>query len=480
MVNVERNMQRIERGWRMFQVVRDTIEKFKLLTHGDRVVVAVSGGPDSVALTHVLFLLKDDYNLALHIAHLNHMFRGEEAEGDARFVAQLAGSLGLDWTVSKVDVPAFASEKRMSAQAAARQVRYSFLEQVRSEWQGTKIATGHQADDQTETVLLNILRGAGPEGLSGIPPKRDDIYIRPLINVTRDEVEAYCRDNSLSYRQDLSNIKPVYLRNKVRLELLPILKNAYNPGISASLLRLSHIMRDENDFMQTRIQEYWDGLVISDNGSEVIFNLPDFLQAHAAIRRRLLRKAWAALRDGERDLEFVHLEQAMDFLRDGTAGGVIELPLHILLEKSYDTFSLKAAGGLPGPSSFCHLLKVPGSTVVPELGVSIDAGITETWPGNTAGKVEAWFDFDKITGPLTVRSRRPGDRFWPLNGNGSKKLKEFFIDEKIPRNQRDRVPIITVGEEILWVGGIRPDNRWRVSDHTNRFLHLKIRKILQK
>lgn len=466
---------------RMLQVVRDTIEKFNLLKPGERVVVAVSGGPDSVALAHVLFALKDDYNLALHVAHLNHMFRGEEAEEDARFVAELARSFDVECTVSKKDVPAFAAEHRMSSQAAARQVRYRFLEQVRSDWQGTKIATGHQADDQAETVLLNILRGAGPEGLSGIPPKREDIYIRPLINVTRDEVESYCRDNSLNYRQDVTNFKPVYLRNKVRLELLPLLKEKYNPGICSALFRLAHIMRDENDFMMTRVQEYWDRLVISDNGSEIIFNLPDFLQIHSAIRRRLLRKAWVRVRGEVRDLGFVHLEQALDFLRDGTTGGVIEFPLHILLEKSYDTFCLKAvSSGAAEQAGFCHLLQVPGSTMVPELGIIIDAGIAETWPGSSAGKDEAWFDFDKLSGPLIVRSRRPGDRFWPLKGSGSKKLKEFFIDEKIPRVRRNKVPIVTNGEEILWVGGSRPDNRWRVSDHTIKFLHLKIRKILQK
>lgn len=458
----------------MLQVVRKTIKKYDLLTPGDRVVIAVSGGPDSVALADVLFLLKEEYRLKLHIAHLNHMFRGKEADRDAQAVEELARALGLPCTVAKSDVPAFAAEHHMSAQAAARQVRYDFLEKTRANWQGTKIATGHHADDQAETLLMNILRGAGTEGLTGIPPKRDDVYIRPLIEVTREEIEAYCRERGLGFRQDISNFKPVYLRNRIRLELLPLLAKEYNPGIRSSLVRLGRIMRDENGFMEERVQEFWDRLVISGTGSEIIFSLTGFLQAHPALKRRLLRKAWGTLRGDERDLEFIHLEQTLDFLQNGAAGGVIELPRHIIMEKSYDSFRLAATCSEPEKTVFCHELIIPGNTFIPELGLNIEAEVTSCWPGSVEFKEEAWIDYEKLNGPLLVRSRRPGDRFLPLNGCGSKKLKEFFIDEKIPRARRDRVPIVTAGEDIVWIGGIRPDDRWRITDKTRKFLHLKI------
>lgn len=458
----------------MLRIVLETIKKYNLLAPGDRVVVAVSGGPDSVALAHVLCQLKEEFKLTLHFAHLNHMFRGAEADRDARSVEELARNLGVSCTVTKENVPAFASAHRLSAQAAARQVRYNFLEQVRGSIKGTKIATGHHADDQVETILMNILRGTGPEGLSGIPPKREDIYIRPMIGVAREEIEAYCRENGLTFLQDTSNLKPVYLRNRIRLELLPQLAKDYNPGIRMSLLRLGQIMRDENGFMEAHTLELWDRLVISRTGSEVIFNLAGFLVIHPAVQRRLLRMAWTAAYGDERDLGFIHVEQILDFLQDGVTGGVIELPRHILLEKSYDCFRLTADGVEQEEVNFCYELEIPGSTFVFELGVIIEAEVAEFWPG-IAGKDEIWVDFEKLGMPLMVRTRRPGDRFWPLNGAGSKKLKEFFIDEKVPRALRDKIPIVTTGEEIVWVGGIRSDDRWRITDKTRKYLHLKIK-----
>lgn len=458
----------------MLRLVNETIKKYNLLTPGDRVVVAVSGGADSVALANVLFLLKDEYRLELHIAHLNHMFRGEEADLDAQTVAKLADTFGLPCTVTKADVPAFAAEHHMSAQAAARQVRYEFLDKVRADWPGTKIATGHHADDQAETLFMNILRGTGAEGLAGISPKRGDIYIRPLIEVTREEIEDYCRNNCLYFRQDASNFKPVYLRNRIRLELLPHLAKEYNPGIRLSLVRLASIMREENGYMEEQVRELWGRLVISETGSEIIFSLTGFLQAHQALKRRLFRKAWAAILGDERDLGFAHLEQVIDFLQNGSTGGVIELPRHILMEKSYDSFRLIAAGCKPELPPFCYELKIPGQTFIPELDINIETKVTSSWPGHANVKEEVWVDYGKLTGSLQARSRRPGDRFWPLNGSGSKKIKDFFIDEKIPRASRDRVPIVTAGEDIVWVGGIRSDHRWRITDKTRKFLHLKI------
>jgi len=459
----------------MLRVVRETIENYMLLTPGDKVIVAVSGGPDSVALAHLLLVLKTHYRIELHIAHLNHMFRGPEAERDARAVTDLARDFGLPCTVSNVDVPAFAASRRMSAQAAARKVRYDFLEQVRVSQQATKIATGHHADDQAETLLMNILRGAGPEGLSGIPPKRDGVFIRPLIDATREEIETYCRENRLPFQHDSSNFKPVYLRNKVRLELLPQLEKEYNPGIRLSLTRLSHIMREENEFMDAQVRDFWRRLVISETGTEVIFNLPGFLAAPPALQRRMLRKAWAAIRGAERDLAFIHLEQAVNFLRRGITGGVIEFPRHILLVKGYDNFRLTVTGGEPEKADFHQPLTVPGITGIPELGMSIEARLTENCPGfDPVNQKEVWLDYDKLPGSLEVRSRQPGDRFWPLGGSGSKKLKDFLIDEKIPRALRDKIPIVVTGEAIVWVCGLRSDHRWRVTDETRTFLRLKI------
>ncbi len=458
----------------MFRIICDTITKYSLLARGDRVVVAVSGGPDSVALTHVLFSLKKEYDLVLHIAHLNHMFRGAEADQDARWVMDLAQQLEIPCTVSKVDVPAFAKARRISAQAAARQVRYDFLEQVRMTQKATRIATGHHADDQAETLVMNILRGAGPGGLSGIPPQRGGVYIRPLIDATREEIENYCRENELAYCQDSSNFKPVYLRNRVRLELLPLLEREYNPEIRVALIRLAGIMQDENEFMDTQVQDLWDKLMISDTRSEIICNLPGFLAAPPALQRRLLRKAWAALRGDARELTYNHLEQAMNFLRDGKAGGVIEFPRHIIMINGYGEFRLTVARPNLEPVVFCYALQIPGTTFIPEIGANIVVEITGVPPVDAAGKKELWVDAEKLSGPLQVRSRQSGDRFWPLGGRGSKKIKEFFIDAKVPRRQRDRVPIITAGEDIVWVGGMRPDDRWQITDSTRKFLHLKI------
>lgn len=474
----------------MQQKVKDTIAKYRMISESDRVLVGVSGGPDSIALAHVLAGLADDIGFFMHIVHLNHMFRGEEADKDAQSVIEFAAKQNLSCTVEKIDVPAYIEEHRLSAQAGAREVRYSFFEQIMKTGNFNKIATGHHADDQAETVLMNVLRGSGLAGIAGIPPVREDLFIRPLIEVTREEIIQYCEKYNLPVRHDSSNKKDVYLRNRIRNKLFPLLKREYNAKIIETLLRLSEIAREDDDYLTEALDKVWGQIVEVTGARDIVINLSDFLVLHVAIQRRLLMKAWEKVNSSDRDLAFIHVEKLRAFLKDGPDTGWFELPRGIKVRKAYGKarFSPEDRSNI---DEYEILLKVPGKTYIPQLGITI---ITEMLPGykatRRAGKAVKYFDkevglldpapgvhyvdYNRLPGDLLVRNRRPGDRFRPLGMKGTKKLKDFFIDMKIPAEEREKYPVIVSGNEVVLVGGLRMDERWKVSKDTVEMLQIKI------
>ncbi|MHB9093237.1 MAG: tRNA lysidine(34) synthetase TilS [Eubacteriales bacterium] len=462
----------------MLERVRATIRKYCMFSPGDRVLAGVSGGPESVALVHVLQRLAAELQIEVNIAHLNHCFRGRESAQDAEFVRELAKQLNLPAVIESKDVTRYAREHHLSAQAAAREVRYRFFEDTARELGSSKLATGHNANDQAETVLIHFLRGSGPAGLGGIPPVRDGWIVRPLIDIQRVQIDKYCEENCLAARLDQSNLKTVYTRNKLRLELIPLLEREYNTNLVQTLVRTGEIMREEESFLQDLTSGYWHKTCVLQDKDEVAFNLRLFKELPKMIQIRLIRYAWGQLTGTGHNLGFVHLTAILNMLTGGETGSMLNLPMGVTFNRSYGQFFLSRALPPVGVQSYSHEIMIPGVTRIPETGDTILAEIMEGSIDDlseTQRFDEIVIDFDKVGQPLTVRSRKPGERFSPHGQIGTKKLKKFLIDSKVPRLDREKVPVLVTGDDqIIWVAGLRADRRWQVDRDTKKALKLKL------
>ncbi len=461
----------------LLREVRANIQRCRMVAQGDKVVVAVSGGPDSVVLLHLLYCLMDDLGISLHVAHLNHMFRGAESEADAFFVAGMARRYQLPATVEAFDVPAYLNEKRLPAQVAAREVRYRFLDEVAKNTGASKIALAHQADDQAETILINFLRGAGAAGLKGILPVRDNYFIRPLLTVRRNEIERYCDEMRLPFRRDSSNLKPVYLRNRIRMELLPLLENEYNPGIISALLRLGEICREEDAYLEEQAVKAYRSAGKNDGHGMISLSLDQLKEMPKAVLRRVLRLAWRDLTGSGRDLSFGHTKAALDLLDSEITGSSAALPAGIVVTRSYATLDLSAERKKPLPGYYIYPLKVPGSTYIPELDLTVRATVktVEAAPEpRSLPATEAVLDFNKLPRQIFVRRRVKGDVFCPYGRKSTEKLKDFLIKQKVSRAERDYLPLVCTPEEIIWIGGIRIGEKWKIDSSTTKILHLEL------
>ena len=441
-----------------------------MLVSGDVVVVGVSGGPDSVALLDLLFRLRGEFGLKLHVAHLNHCLRPEARE-EAEFVREMASAYGLPVTVEAVDVSGYARERRLSVEVAARELRYAFFARVLGAASATKVALGHQANDQAETILMNLIRGTGLAGLKGIPPVRGP-YVRPLIETSRGAIEAYCVLRGLKTCRDPSNVALIYRRNRLRYELLPLLEREYNPEIISALGRLAAIVREEEEFLAKEAAKVYSRLRrASEEGVSLDGDALGFLPR--AIQRRVVRLAYREVAGTFYDLDFAHTEAVLALLGGG-AGRILTLPQGVKAIRLPAGLLLRA-GEMPVVPEFCYPLSVPGETFVKELGVTVKATFALPLRDPVASAPgEAWLDYERVVPPLLVRRRRPGDLFHPLGYPAPVRLKNFFINQKIPRYLRERIPLVVDAVGILWVAGVRPAERARVTAATKRCLHLRL------
>ncbi|MGB9803375.1 tRNA lysidine(34) synthetase TilS, partial [Desulfofundulus sp.] len=328
------------------QDVRSFIDRFHMIAPGDRVLVGVSGGPDSVALLHLLWRMKGELHISLAVAHLNHMFRGEEARADARLVEELAKDLGLPVYLEEFDVPAYRERTGLSAQDAARRVRYRFFEEVARRTGASRVALGHHADDQAETILFNFLRGTGPAGLKGIPPVRG-MYIRPLLDTRRREIERYCQEHSLPVREDASNKKTIYTRNRIRLELIPQLETEYNPRLVDALVHLGHICREENDYLEEQAALLYGRVLKVEGEHHLLLAVPELLSTPLALVRRVLRRAWCHLTGSGGDLSYLQVESLLTLLHTAAGGRVVELPRGVRASRRGQVLRLWMGGDAP-------------------------------------------------------------------------------------------------------------------------------------
>ena len=454
----------------MLAAVKELISRHNLLARGDKVIVACSGGPDSLVLLHILLNFRQEYDLTIIVAHLNHMFR-PEADSEAEFVRHTAESMGLVFEGAAIDVPRFIAETGRSAADGARAVRYQFLHEVAARHGAVRIATGHHSDDQAETVLLHLLRGAGGAGLAGMKPVNGAV-IRPLLAVSRSQIEAYCRQYNLTPVQDMSNYQTDYLRNKIRLELIPYLQKMYNPAIRESLCRTAQIIGDEHEAVaEAARRTYPSAVEDTDNGLEI--STLRLAQLPVALQREVIRLAIEKKQGHVRGIKFLHVENLINTALRCPVGTTIVLPGRLTAVKGYKTLVLSRTAEQPTdrPTADAVQLSVPGITIWNGWKISACLRAVSS-PGDEACR--AVFDFDAIEAPLMVRGRQRGDRFQPDGLKGSKKLKEFFIDQKIPRSQRDTIPLICDRRGILWVAGYRRGEGAKVIADTCRVLQIHI------
>ncbi len=453
-----------------------------MVSPGDRVVAAVSGGADSVVMVHLLKkMMENTPPFELAIAHLNHLARGEDSKEDAVFVTRLGKKLGLETFVEEIDVAVKKKRMKTSFQEAARIVRYEFLERVLKQWGGTWIALGHTADDQVETVLMNLLRGSGTLGLSGMPPRRDRL-IRPLHACFRHEVEAYIKRHGLVFRSDTTNQSDDYLRNRVRRELIPLLE-CYNPQVKSTLVETSRIVNDDEECLQGLVDRLYAGVKVGARGKGLLaLDVGAIKVQHPALQKRLVRQAIREVKGDLRRIGARHIQDLLVLFDTAASGKEIHLP-----------------GGLAAVCTgksvvFCEILpeehdivpedqesapveiKVPGWTDIGVAGLKLHAELMSPvdFYKRSFSSRQAYLDFDK-TGPIIqTRFFRTGDRFIPLGMKKSKKLKSFFIDEKIPRAERKSVPLLTTRDgDIIWVYAKRIAETYRVTDETRNILFVE-------
>jgi tRNA(Ile)-lysidine synthase len=455
--------------------INKTIKEYRMLDRGDRVIVAVSGGPDSVCLLRILLALAKDLDLTLHVAHLDHRFRGEESAAEARFVEGLAKDLGLTVTCESRNVPAYCAERGLSAQAGAREVRYAFLRQIAKVSGCQRIALGHTANDQAETLLMRLIRGAGISGLSAIPPVREDI-IRPLIGITRDAVLEYLKELGQDFVNDPSNEKPVYTRNRVRHELLPVLER-FNPKIINALAMEAVLLRDESAALEATLPEIMQQVVYA-KGKAVLIRREEFNRLLPALRRRVLRKAIELVAGNDAiDHSWLRTGEAIGFMAEAQSGRSMEVPGGLLLEREYEDIIIRER---EQKTVFCVPLALPGETVVPAAHLAVETVILDTLPdpSDDGGNYlwQAVFDYDKISLPLYLRNRRPGDRFCPAGmGGKNKKLQDYFVDEKVPQMQRNTAPLLATEQDVVWIVGMRTDGRFLPGPSAKNMLVVRVR-----
>ncbi len=504
--------------------IRRTIEQNELLSPGETVVVGVSGGPDSLCLLHVLCRLRAEYGLSLHVAHLHHGQRGADADADAEFVRALAADWGLPATVERIDVPALADEQGLAFEEAARRARYAFLGRVAAGVEATTIAVGHNADDQAETVLMHVIRGSGLAGLRGMRPKtpltdyrlldhpdsqllyeispeRDDPpipdsrfpdsptpnLIRPLLNIPRADIEAYCATHDLHPRFDRSNLDTTYFRNWLRHEVIPLLE-AHNPGVKDVLRRTAQVVAADYALLRSLLEEAWAN-VVREEGARIAFDLAAWRALPTSLQRSTLREAIHRLRRSLRDINFVHVEDARLVALEGTTGDRATLPQGLMLSVGYERLTLADADAEPAlpdwpllaPGADSLPVRVPGVTPLPGSEWALEARAVDRadLPAGWQANVDPWrafLDAEVAARGLWLRTRQPGDRFQPLGmGGHSVKLGDFLTNQKVRRPVRDRLPLLVGGTEqrILWVPGQRLDERARLSPETEQVLTLR-------
>lgn len=451
------------------------IKEKNIIKSGDKILVGLSGGPDSVCMLSLLCSIREEEEIEVAAAHINHMLRGEEADKDEEYSKRLCESLGVRFFSKRIDINKYVLETGKSSELAGREARYDFFNEIINKINFNKIATAHNANDQAETILMRIMRGTGLEGLGGIPVEREGKYIRPILFMKREEVEQYCKENNLTPHIDATNLERIYSRNKVRLDILPYMKNNFNPNIVETINRMALLLQDDNEFIEGEVSKaYKDNCFEKENGIVISKNL---FNIHSAIVTRVIRKALFTINKSNYDMEMKNIEDIIELSNLGTNKRV-DLPKDIYAENVYGDIIIRKKEYIKNKLSNELILNkkdiLHNEVIFDEYILNFDVVNNKDIKQENNEFIKK-FDYDKINN-VTIRYRKDGDRITPLGMKGSKKLKDIFIDMKIPKEKRDEIPLIQFNDDISWIVGIKMSDKFKITKETKHILKVSVKR----
>ena len=460
----------------IFEKTLSTINKYNLIQKGDKIVLGLSGGPDSVCLLHILNRLKEVLDIEVYAAHLNHQIRGIEAQKDALYISKLCDELGVTYFIKSINVPEYCKENKLSLEEGARKLRYEMFYEIKEKLNADKIAIAHNMNDQAETVLMRMMRGTGLQGLKGIDYIRDGVIIRPILEIERAEIEAYCEEYKLNPRIDSTNLESIYTRNKIRLELIPFMRDNFNSNIIESIVRMSNSLKSDNEFIEEEaLRKFRE--VSSITSDSVSINLDKYISLHKSLKSRIIRHGIKYVLGDTNFIDQKHIEEVIEFEKEDKIDKKLVLPrgLFVYRQKNKLLFTTKEI--IIEDIQFNYKIPTNGYVKINEANIIIE---TETMPIKRYNALKGdkslkWFDCNKIKGGIVVRSRMSGDKI--RLSMGSKKIKQLFIDLKIPKEERCKVPILEDDNGILCVGNFRNSSKYRVDDNTKEVLKVCFKKI---
>lgn len=441
----------------MDNTVRAFIKRHQLVKEHSTVLVAVSGGPDSMALLHFFWIIREEWNLRLIAVSVDHQLRGEESLEDLEYVKAFCRDRDIEFIGASLDVPTYKQKKQVGTQIASRELRYQFFAEQMRLYDADLLALGHHGDDQAETVLMGLVHSASVKSLAGMPLERDFAtgkIIRPFLCVTKGSIEHYCREHTITPRRDPSNDETTYTRNYYRNKVLPLLKNK-NQNLHRTIRHLSRSLQEDEKFLEQEAEKMAEQTVVfDDENTGIHFNIQTFLSYPRSLQRRVFHLILNYLYNNiPKKISYVHEEQFFTILNASHGNIRIDFPNHLKLERSYQNMSFYFEKGQTQLSSYHTLIEIPGETVLPD-GVIMLAEITARPCMND--EMVYVCDKEAVALPLHIRTRKSGDRLQWKGLNGSKKVKDIFIDAKIPLNERDTWPVITDNnDKVLWIAGLK-------------------------
>lgn len=434
----------------ILKIVKKDIINNRLIGKGDRVLVALSGGSDSVTLLHILLALSEEMGFFVSAAHVNHNIR-EQAKSDEEFVRKLCKKLDVQCYVKSVDVPKYAKEKGLSCELAGRQVRYEFFEDLKEKYSFEKIATAHNKNDSCESILLHFIRGSGPDGLAGIPIKRNDCIIRPILNITKKEIEQYCVENKLEFVVDETNFTTDYTRNKIRLELIPMIEREFNSGFVNTVTENAKIFRETSQFLEGCMKRAYERVVLNEKASL------DMLKAEENIIIRLIiQQMYCEFLNTHEKLSNSYTDKILALIKENKTQKTVNLPNKISARIEHGYLFFEKTENENMEYSYNVIENKP--IYIKEWGHSVV--VSEVKEYKSPSKDEMFF-YLTDDAPLILRSRQKGDKFMPIGMSGTKKLSDLFCDLKISTKERNKIPLLVQNGNIIWVLGIRGDRRFQ-------------------
>ena len=455
----------------MYKFIENNILEKNLIIPGDNVLIALSGGPDSVFLFHNLRKLRDSLSFSLYASHINHMYRGIDAMHDEEFVRELCVTYGIKLFVKRKNATEYAKELKVTEEEAGRILRYDFFKENLKEVGGGKIAVAHNLNDQAETVLQRIIRGTGIDGLSAMTFEKDNL-IRPMLNVSRAEIMNYLHDNNYDYCIDITNSQDIYGRNKIRLNLIPYLEQNFNPNIQNSLYRMSEAMERDKKIIEKYVELKFFEVLKEKRDQRIVMDLKILKSLDIGETGRIIRRGIEELKGNTVNIEMKHIDYAINLIKAGKTGKKINLTEGFTIEISYDNLIINKT--VEKISLFEYNIVLNETNYINEINKTLFLKVIDISQADIKNENIISIDYDAIKGNLVARNRRAGDFMIPCGMSGNKKIKDIFIDIKIPSEERNKKLIIADDENIIWLEGYRINDKYKVSTATKKILTISI------